>query len=31
MEVALRTLLASPVSAETMELLEAFGPPRERV
>jgi hypothetical protein len=31
MDVALRTLLASPVTPETMELLEAFGPPRERV
>ncbi len=31
MDVALRTLLASPVSAETLELLEALGPPRERV
>jgi hypothetical protein len=31
MDMALRTLLASPVSDETMELLEALGPPRERL
>ncbi|HEY6476890.1 MAG TPA: hypothetical protein VI456_09940 [Polyangia bacterium] len=31
MDLALRTLEASPVSTETMEVLEALGPPRERV
>ena len=31
MDVALRTLLASPVSAETVEVLESLGPPRERL
>lgn len=31
MDMALRTLRASPVSPETMEVLEALGPPRERV
>ena len=31
MDMALRTLQASPVSAETMEVLEALGPPRERL
>jgi hypothetical protein len=31
MDLALRTLEASPVSAETMEVLEALGPPRERL
>jgi hypothetical protein len=31
MDMALRTLRASPVSAETMEVLEALGPPRERL
>jgi len=31
MDIALRTLLASPVSDETMEVLEALGPPRERL
>jgi hypothetical protein len=31
MDMALRTLEASPVSAETMEMLEALGPPRERL
>jgi hypothetical protein len=31
MDLALRTLLASPVSAETLELLEALGPPHERL
>ena len=31
MDVALRTLLASPVSAETLEVLESLGPPRERL
>ncbi|HXU63031.1 MAG TPA: hypothetical protein VN962_15090 [Polyangia bacterium] len=31
MDLALRTLRASPVSAETMEVLEALGPPRERL
>jgi hypothetical protein len=31
MDIALRTLLASPVSDETMELLESLGPPRERL
>jgi hypothetical protein len=30
-DMALRTLLASPVSDETMELLESLGPPRERL
>jgi len=31
MEIALRTLLASPVSDETLEVLESLGPPRERL
>jgi hypothetical protein len=31
LDMALRTLLASPVSDETMEVLEALGPPRERL
>jgi len=31
MDMALRTLLASPVSDETMEVLESLGPPRERL
>ena len=31
MDMALRTLEASPVSSETMEMLEALGPPRERL
>ena len=31
MDMALRTLQASPVSPETMEILEALGPPRERL
>jgi hypothetical protein len=31
MDMALRTLRASPVSVETMEVLEALGPPRERL
>jgi hypothetical protein len=31
MDLALRTLVASPVSTETMEVLEALGPPRERL
>jgi hypothetical protein len=31
MDLALRTLEASPVSPETMEVLEALGPPRERL
>ena len=31
MDMALRTLLASPVSDETMEMLESLGPPRERL
>ncbi len=31
MDMALRTLRASPVSPETMEVLEALGPPRERL
>src|SRR5206468_11016377 len=31
MDLALRTLRASPVSPETMEVLEALGPPRERL
>ena len=31
MDMALRTLEASPVSPETMEMLEALGPPRERL
>jgi hypothetical protein len=31
MDMALRTLEASPVSAETLEVLEALGPPRERL
>jgi len=31
MDIALRTLLASPVSDETMEVLESLGPPRERL
>ncbi|HEX3903749.1 MAG TPA: hypothetical protein VH853_12990 [Polyangia bacterium] len=31
MDMALRTLQASPVSAETLEVLEALGPPRERL
>jgi hypothetical protein len=31
MDMALRTLQASPVSSETMEVLEALGPPRERL
>jgi hypothetical protein len=31
MDIALRTLLASPVSDETLEVLESFGPPRERL
>ncbi|HXU01253.1 MAG TPA: hypothetical protein VN903_09690 [Polyangia bacterium] len=31
MDIALRTLLASPVSDETLEVLEALGPPRERL
>jgi hypothetical protein len=31
MDVALRTLESSPVSPETMEVLEALGPPRERL
>jgi hypothetical protein len=31
MDLALRTLLASPVSAETLEVLESLGPPRERL
>ncbi len=31
MDMALRTLEASPVSSETIEMLEALGPPRERL
>jgi hypothetical protein len=31
MDMALRTLEASPVSPETIEMLEALGPPRERL
>jgi len=31
MDMALRTLLASPVSDETLEVLESLGPPRERL
>jgi hypothetical protein len=31
MEIALRTLLASPVSDATLEVLESLGPPRERL
>lgn len=31
MDLALRTLEASPVSTETVEFLEALGPPRERL
>jgi hypothetical protein len=31
MDIALRTLLASPVSDETMEVIESLGPPRERL
>ncbi len=31
MDMALRTLEASPVSTETVEVLEALGPPRERL
>src|SRR5450631_3950726 len=31
MDLALRALEASPVSSETMEVLEALGPPRERL
>ena len=31
MDMALRTLRASPISPETMEVLEALGPPRERL
>ena len=31
MDLALRTLLASPVSDETLEVLESLGPPRERL
>jgi hypothetical protein len=31
MDMALRTLEASPVSSETLEMLEALGPPRERL
>jgi len=31
MDLALRTLLTSPVSAETLEVLESLGPPRERL
>jgi hypothetical protein len=31
LDLALRTLLASPVTDDTMELLEALGPPRERL
>ena len=31
MDMALRTLLASPVSDETMEVIESLGPPRERL
>ena len=31
MDMAMRTLQASPVSAETLEVLEALGPPRERL
>jgi hypothetical protein len=31
LDMALRTLQASPVSPETMEILEALGPPRERL
>jgi hypothetical protein len=31
MDLAMRTLLASPVSAETMEVLESLGRPRERL
>jgi hypothetical protein len=31
MDMALRALEASPVSSETMEMLEALGPPRERL
>jgi hypothetical protein len=31
MDLALRTLRASPVSPETIEVLEALGPPRERL
>jgi hypothetical protein len=31
MDIALRTLLASPVSDETLEVLESLGPPRERL
>ncbi len=30
LDVALHTLLASPISAETLEVLETLGPPRER-
>src|SRR5262249_14044278 len=31
MDIALRTLLASPVSDATLEVLESLGPPRERL
>jgi hypothetical protein len=31
MDIALRTLLASPVSDETLEVLESLGPPHERL
>jgi hypothetical protein len=31
MDIALRTLLSSPVSDETLEVLESLGPPRERL
>jgi hypothetical protein len=31
MDIALRTLLVSPVSDETLEVLESLGPPRERL
>ena len=31
MDIALRTLLASPISDETLEVLESLGPPRERL
>jgi hypothetical protein len=31
MDMALRTLLASPVSDETLEVIESLGPPRERL
>jgi hypothetical protein len=31
MDIALRTLLTSPISDETLEVLESLGPPRERL